>query len=319
MSESELNIRPQYLDEYVGQKEFIKNLRIYIDAAKKRCETLDHVLLYGPPGLGKTTLAQVIANEMGSKFRVVTATNFEKVGDIISVLSELEPGDVLFIDEIHRIPKNLEETFYSAMEDFKCDILITKDYNAKTLTLNLPPFTLIGATTKAGELSSPLRNRFGITYRLVDYTVDELKTVILRTSKCLNFLIDNDASYEIAKRSRGIPRIANNLFKRIRDFAIFYDTVKINKELVKKVFSDIGIDEKGLDNIDKLYLKTMILRYNGGPVGLETLANSIGESSTNLEDVYEPYLIKIGFIEKTIKGRIATKKAYEHLKIKCMR
>ena len=309
------SLRPLTLKEYVGQKDLKENLKVFIGAALHREEPLDHVLLYGPPGLGKTTLAHVIAHEMGASIRVVTGTTIEKTGDLAAILSELEPGDILFIDEIHRLPRVVEESLYSAMEDFRFDIFINKDSNSKSLSINLPPFTLIGATTRAGDLSAPLRARFGIVEKLNFYTTDEIKDIVKRTARVLNTEIDEDAELEIAKRSRGTPRIANRLFKRVRDFAHYQnkDFVSYNDALY--ALNALKVDSIGLDDVDIRYLMTLINRFKGGPVGLDTLANAIGEEIMNLEDVYEPYLLQIGFIDRTPRGRVAREKAYKHLKI----
>ena len=309
------SLRPLALTEYVGQKDLKANLKIFIGAALHRNEPLDHVLLYGPPGLGKTTLAHVIAHEMHANIRVVTGTTIEKSGDLAAILSELEPGDILFIDEIHRLPRVVEESLYSAMEDFRFDIVISKDINKKSITINLPPFTLIGATTRAGDLSSPLRTRFGITEKLNFYTIDEIKDIVLRTSRVLKTDIELKGAMEIAKRSRGTPRIANRLFKRVRDFANYQGKDYITYQDTIKALEALKVDAIGLDDVDIRYLKTLIERFKGGPVGLDTLANAIGEEVMNLEDVYEPYLLQIGFIDRTPRGRVAREKAYKHLKI----
>ena len=309
------SLRPLTLQEYVGQNDLKENFKIFIGAALHRNEPLDHVLLYGPPGLGKTTLAHVIANEMGANIRVVTGTTIEKSGDLAAILSEIEPGDILFIDEIHRLPRVVEESLYSAMEDFRFDILISHDASKKSLSMNLPPFTLIGATTRAGDLSSPLRTRFGITEKLNFYTEDEIKQIVLRTSRVLKTEIDDKGAQEIAKRSRGTPRIANRLFKRVRDFAHYQGQDTITYEDTIKALTALKVDAIGLDDVDIRYLKTLIERFKGGPVGLDTLANAIGEEVMNLEDVYEPYLLQIGFIDRTPRGRVARDKAYKHLKI----
>ena len=314
-SNLESTLRPLSLSEYVGQKDTKENFKVFIGAALHRNEPLDHVLLYGPPGLGKTTLAHVIAHEMGGNIKVVTGTTIEKTGDLAAILSELEPGDILFIDEIHRLPRVVEESLYSAMEDFKFDIVISKDMNSKSISLNLPPFTLIGATTRAGDLSSPLRSRFGITAKLNFYSEDEIEQIVKRTSKVLNTPIDEAGAKEIAKRSRGTPRIANRLFKRVRDFANFNHQDSINYDDTIKALNALKVDQIGLDDVDIRYLNTLIERFKGGPVGLETLASAIGEEVMNLEDVYEPFLLQIGFIDRTPRGRIATEKAYQHLKI----
>lgn len=309
----EISLRPQYLNEYVGQSALKENLKIFIGAAKHRNETLDHVLLYGPPGLGKTTLANVIANEMGAQIKMVNGPAIEKVGDLASILTSLEPGDVLFIDEIHRLPKVVEEVLYGAMEDFKLSIIIPRDSGTSTLNLDLPPFTLIGATTRAGDLTSPLRARFGISEKLNYYTNDEIFDIVKRTSKVFKTTIEDKAIKEIAKRSRGTPRIANRLFKRVRDFANFRGEDKITYLDAVNALKALRVDESGLDEVDVNYLLTLVERFSGGPVGLETIASSIGEETMNLEDVYEPYLLQIGFINRTPRGRIATEKAYLHL------
>ena len=309
------SLRPVTLKEYVGQKDLKENLKVFIGAALHREEPLDHVLLYGPPGLGKTTLAHVIAHEMGANIRVVTGTTIEKTGDLAAILSELEPGDILFIDEIHRLPRVVEESLYSAMEDFRFDIFINKDSNSKSLSINLPPFTLIGATTRAGDLSAPLRARFGIVEKLNFYTIDEIKDIVKRTARVLNTEIDEEAEMEIAKRSRGTPRIANRLFKRVRDFAHYQNKDSVSYADALYALNALKVDSIGLDDVDIRYLMTLINRFKGGPVGLDTLANAIGEEIMNLEDVYEPYLLQIGFIDRTPRGRVARDKAYKHLKI----
>ena len=309
------SLRPLSLIEYVGQEDLKKNLEIFIGAALHRNEPLDHVLLYGPPGLGKTTLAHVIAHEMNAKIRVVTGTTIEKTGDLAAILSELEPGDILFIDEIHRLPRVVEESLYSAMEDFRFDIVISRDINKKSISINLPPFTLIGATTRAGDLSAPLRTRFGITEKLNFYTEEEIVKIVERTSRVLKTSISEDGAKEIAKRSRGTPRIANRLFKRVRDFANYQGKDSINYNDIVTALTALKVDSIGLDDVDIRYLRTLIERFKGGPVGLDTLANAIGEEVMNLEDVYEPYLLQIGFIDRTPRGRVARDKAYKHLNI----
>ena len=312
--QEDLTLRPQTLKDYVGQSELKRNLRIFIGAAKNRGESLDHVLLYGPPGLGKTTLAYVIANEMGGKIKVVNGPSIEKAGDLAAILSEIEPGDILFIDEIHRLPRPVEEVLYGAMEDYKLTIMMNRDGNVKSITLPLPPFTLVGATTRAGDLSSPLRARFGISEKINFYTQEEIAGIIERTSRVMNMPITEGAIDLLAKRSRGTPRIANRLFKRVRDFASFEGLDKIDVELAAHALKALKIDDLGLDDVDIRYLTTIIERFRGGPVGLESIASAIGEEITNLEDVYEPYLIMIGLIDRTPRGRMATPKAYAHLK-----
>ena len=313
--QEEVSLRPQILEDYVGQKDLKKNLKVFIGAALHRDEPLDHLLFYGPPGLGKTTLAYVIAHEMHTNIHVASGPSIEKIGDLAAILSGLEPGDVLFIDEIHRLPRIVEESLYTAMEDFKFSIVINRDVNSKALTMNLPPFTLIGATTRAGDLSAPLRARFGITEKLHFYDLDEVEQIVKRTAKVFGAQISDEAAKEIAKRSRGTPRIANRLFRRVRDFANFKgkDDIDVNDAL--EALNALKVDDIGLDDVDIRYLKTLIERFNGGPVGLDTLANAIGEEIMNLEDVYEPYLLQIGFIDRTPRGRVANDKAYKHLHI----
>ena len=313
--ENESTLRPQTLNEYVGQSNLKEMLNIFIKTAKLREETLDHVLLYGPPGLGKTTLANIIANEMEAKFKSVTAPSITRVGDLAAILSSLEAGDVLFIDEIHRLPKIVEEVLYSAMEDYVIDIVVGKDSTASTIRIDLPPFTLIGATTRCGDISSPLRDRFGIVNQINYYTNEELKDIIVRTSKVYNYEINKEAAYEIARRSRGTPRIANRLFRRVRDFAQFTnnDNSEIELKIAETALSKLNVDNYGLNETDHKYLLTIIEKFKGGPVGLNTIAASIGEEVNTLEDVYEPYLLQEGFIVRSPRGRIATDKAYKHL------
>ena len=312
----ETSIRPQTLEEYVGQTDIKSNLEVFIKACKMRDEVLDHVLLYGPPGLGKTTLAHIIANEMGTNIKTCTGPSIEKSGDLAAILSTLEPGDVLFIDEIHRIPRYIEEILYPAMEDFVLDIVITNnDGSSRNLRIDLPPFTLVGATTRAGDISAPLRDRFGITAKLNYYTEDELETIINRTSRVLGMPIDPEAAKELAKRSRKTPRIANRLFKRVRDFALVFEQDSIDEEITKTSLTRLKVDDSGLDQIDIQYLDALITKFNGGPVGAATVATSIGEETTTIEDVVEPYLLQEGFIKRTPRGRVATEKAYKHLNI----
>lgn len=314
-SDIENSLRPKTLDDYIGQEKVKENLRIYIEAAKGRGEALDHVLLYGPPGLGKTTLAGIIANEMGVNIRVTSGPAIEKQGDLAALLTNLQEGDVLFIDEIHRLNRQVEEVLYPAMEDGALDIIIGKGPSARSIRLDLPHFTLIGATTRAGQLSAPLRDRFGVIFRLEMYSDEELATIVKRSAGILEIPVDNEGAGEIASRSRGTPRIANRLLKRSRDFAqVKYDGV-ISREAAVDALSKMEIDELGLDNIDRILLTTMIKNYNGGPVGLDTIAAAIGEESVTIEDVYEPYLMQIGFLSRTPRGRCATALAYKHLGI----
>lgn len=311
----ELSIRPESLDEYVGQSEIKENLRVFIKSALMREESLDHILLYGPPGLGKTTLAYIIANELGSNIKTASGPSIEKTGDLAAILSTLEEGDVLFIDEIHRIPRYIEEVLYPAMEDYYLDIIVGTEGSSRNIKINLPHFTLVGATTRAGDLSSPLRDRFGIIAKLNYYTEEELYQIIKRTSKVLDTPITDDAARELASRSRGTPRIANRLFKRVRDFALVYSGGIINEEILNSSLDRLKVDKSGLDETDRILLTAIIERFNGGPVGLEALASSIGEESSTIEDVYEPYLLKEGYIKRTPRGRVVTNKTYDYLKI----
>ena len=310
----EISLRPQTIDEYIGQAKSKGNLKIFMQAARKRREALDHVLLYGPPGLGKTTLAHVIANEMHGNIKVVSGPAIEKTGDLAAILSQIEEGDILFIDEIHRLPRVVEEMLYSAMEDYYINVVIGKEAQARSIRLDLPAFTLVGATTRAGDLSAPLRDRFGITLKLDYYDEEELYQIICRTSRVYEINIDNDAAYELAKRSRGTPRIANRLFRRIRDFATLSTGNFISKEITINALEALQVDSLGLDHVDIKFLNGIIERFKGGPVGLEAVASAIGEEVMTLEDVSEPYLLQIGFINRTPRGRVATEKAYEHLK-----
>lgn len=310
---NEVSLRPKTLNEYIGQTKVKENMKVYIEAAKKRGETLDHVLLYGPPGLGKTTLSNIIANEMNATIRITSGPAIEKPGDLAAILTNLSENDVLFIDEIHRLNRSVEEILYPALEDFNLDIMIGKGPSARSIRLDLPKFTLIGATTRAGSLTTPLRDRFGIVSRLELYSEEDLTTIVTRSSDILEIEIEPEAAREVAKRSRGTPRIANRLLKRVRDYALVLGDGNITLEIAKVALSKLEIDELGLDEIDRKLLKTMIVQYNGRAVGIEALAVSIGEEIDTLEDVYEPYLVQIGFIARTPRGRMATPLAYEHL------
>jgi len=312
-SDTESSLRPQSLNDYIGQEKVKENLKVYIDAARMRNDPLDHVLLYGPPGLGKTTLSNIIANEMGVNIRVTSGPAIEKTGDLVALLTSLEKGDVLFIDEIHRLSRTVEEILYPAMEDFAVDIIIGKGPSARSIRLDLPKFTLIGATTRAGQLTTPLRDRFGVVLKLELYTPEELATIVSRSASILGIDITEQGAYEIASRSRGTPRIANRLLKRVRDFAQVKGKDVIDNEIAQYALDRLEIDELGLDSTDKRMLETIIKFYDGGPVGLETLAATIGEEAITLEDVYEPYLMQIGYLSRTPRGRCVTRLAYEHL------
>ena len=308
-------IRPESIDEYIGQTDVKENIRVFVSAAKMREEALDHVLLYGPPGLGKTTLAFIIAHELDTNIKTASGPSIEKPGDLAAILSTLEPGDVLFIDEIHRMPRYIEEILYPAMEDFSLDIIVGSDGNSRNIKIDLPPFTLVGATTRAGDLSSPLRDRFGIINKLEFYTVDELTDIVKRTARVLDVDIDEEAAVELAMRSRGTPRIANRLFKRVRDFAMVDGSGNIDLDITKKALKRLKVDENGLDSTDRELLLAIINKFNGGPVGIDALSSSIGEEVTTIEDVYEPYLLQEGLLKRTSRGRVVTDKAYQVLGI----
>jgi Holliday junction DNA helicase RuvB len=311
----EVSLRPTSLQDYIGQSKIKDNLKVFMSAALKREEVLDHTLLYGPPGLGKTTLAHVIANEMKGNIKLISGPSIEKTGDLAAILSTLNPGDVLFIDEIHRLPRIVEEVLYSAMEDFKISVVIGKDASARSVTLDLPPFTLVGATTRAGDLSAPLRDRFGIVLKLDYYQNEEIQQILQRTSRVYQFPIEKAAVFELTLRSRGTPRVANRLFKRIRDFATISEKQIITDKIAIKALEALQVDTLGLDTVDIRYLRGIIERFKGGPVGLEAIAAAIGEEVMTLEDVCEPYLLQIGMINRTPRGRVALERAYKHLKI----
>ena len=311
----EKTIRPDSFDEYVGQTDVKENIKVFVSAARMRGTNLDHVLLYGPPGLGKTTLAHIIANELGSNIKTASGPTIEKSGDLAAILSTLEPNDVLFIDEIHRIPRYIEEILYSAMEDFKLDIIIGGEGQSRNIKIDLPPFTLVGATTRAGDLTAPLRDRFGIISKLEFYTNEELSQIVKRSARVLNLEIEDDAAYEIAKRSRKTPRIANRLLKRVSDFALVNGDGVISLDIVKTSLKRLKIDESGLDSADIEYLMSIINKFNGGPVGIESIASSIGEEATTIEDVIEPFLLQEGYVKRTSRGRIITEKTYKKFKI----
>ena len=311
----EKTIRPDSFDEYIGQSDVKENIKVFVKAAKLRGTNLDHVLLYGPPGLGKTTLAHIIANELGTNIKTASGPTIEKSGDLAAILSTLEPNDVLFIDEIHRIPRYIEEILYSAMEDFKLDIIIGGEGQSRSIKIDLPPFTLIGATTRSGDLSAPLRDRFGIMCKLEFYSDEELAEIVKRSARVLDLEVEEDAAHEIAIRSRKTPRIANRLLKRVGDFALVEGNGVITLELVKKALTRLKINESGLDIADVQYLMSIIEKFNGGPVGIESIASSIGEEATTIEDVIEPFLLQEGYVKRTSRGRIITEKAYREFKI----
>ena len=313
--EIETTLRPRKFEEFIGQRKLIENLKIFVKAALKREEALDHVLFYGPPGLGKTTLAYILSHEMGVNIKTTSGPIIERPADLAGIITNLNKGDILFIDEIHRLPRNVEEYLYSAMEDFRIDIVIDKGPSAQSIKLSLPPFTLVGATTRAGMLTSPLLARFGITMRLDYYSYEEIKNIVERSARILGVEITSEGASEIARRSRGTPRIANRLLRRVRDFAQVKGDGTINVEIAKYALDMLEVDEAGLDDMDKRILKTIIEKFNGGPVGIKTLSISVGEDIETIEEIYEPYLIRQGFIKRTPRGRIATPKAYEHMKL----
>ena len=313
---AEKTLRPRSLEDYIGQEDLKRSLKVFIEAAKTRGEPLDHILLHGPPGLGKTSLAYVIAAEMGVDIKVTSGPAIERAGDLVSILTNLKEGDVLFIDEIHRMNRVIEEVLYPAMEDFKVDIVVGKGPSARTLRLRLPRFTLIAATTRIGLLTSPLRNRFGCVFRLDYYSVEELKEIVLRSSKILGIEVTHDGAEEIAKRARGTPRIANRLLKRVRDYAQVLGDGRVDRYIASRALDELKVDEMGLDEMDRKLLITIVEKFGGGPVGIETLATSVGEERDTIEDVYEPYLMREGFIKRTPRGRVATEKAYQYLNLR---
>lgn len=313
--DEEIKLRPTSLKEYIGQEDTKKNLKIFIEASNLRNESLDHVLIYGPPGLGKTTLAHVIAHERKTNIKVASGPAIERSGDLAAILSTIEPGDVLFIDEIHRLPKVVEEVLYAAMEDFVINVVVGKDSSARSLSIDLPPFTLVGATTRVGDVSAPLRDRFGIIIKLNYYEEKDIEQIVKRTARVFENSIDDAAAVELAKRSRGTPRVVNRLFRRVRDFATIHNAGHIDADITKTALDALKVDSLGLDDVDIRYLKGIIERFKGGPVGIESIAAAIGEEQVTLEDVYEPYLLQQGLINRTPRGRIVTEKAYHHLKI----